>query len=451
MQNSNLKQLISNSFFGPKTPTPTASVGVQAKAPIVTPTSNTIAKNQVKTTTASPSFNIATLAQQKALNAKGAGLTEDGILGPKTQAAITKYSAPAQNAYDIKTGLLTDYGRSIGKQEVNTKAQPTVQNQENAGNTQEPYSVNKGLYGQLVTGLANQGNSQYQNAASSARDQLQNMSTDTNDIDVARKNLAKQIGIDTDAQAAIRSQAIPLEFQQGRSQVLQQAQQQKEAQLQGLLGNLLTQRGQQQSGLASAAGIANSQQSQQQGALGSAAGFAAPQFPGYTSSQYNPVTNEYSTVGGGQYGSGPAAVSNIQSIQDAQTAKNNIQRDMPAIDNQFSAIANYAQQAGLTGGSPILAGFKNRFGSNFATNPAVIGFNQAISSLNQLLQAQGEAPIDPNSATMQTIQQAQQTVRSNLQRKQSSYESYLTNGGTSTNNGKSSTGSSSGYKNGGAF
>jgi len=34
------------------------------------------------------------LAQQKALNAKGAGLKEDGIMGPLTQAAITRFSTP---------------------------------------------------------------------------------------------------------------------------------------------------------------------------------------------------------------------------------------------------------------------------------------------------------------------------------------------------------------------
>jgi len=304
-----------------------------------------------------------------------------------------------------------------------------------------PYTVNNGLYGQLVTGLANQGNSQYQQAATGARDQLQKMSTDTSDIDMARKNLAKQIGINTDAQAAIRTDAIPLEFQQGRGQVLQQAQAQKEAQLQGILGNLLTQRGQQQAGLTSAAGIAGNQQSQQQGAIGSAASMAAPQFPSYTSAQFNPVTNSYGSVGGGQYGSGPTALSNIQSAQEAQTAFNNIQRDAPAIDNQFSAIANYAQQAGLTGSSPILTGFQARFGQNFLTNPAVIGFNQAITSLNQLLQAQGEAPIDPNNATMQTVQQAQQTVKQNLARKQSSYQQYLGQTGNSSGGSGGSGGS----------
>lgn len=36
-------------------------------------------------------FSASTLALQKALNAKGAGLVEDGIYGPKTQAAVAKY------------------------------------------------------------------------------------------------------------------------------------------------------------------------------------------------------------------------------------------------------------------------------------------------------------------------------------------------------------------------
>ncbi len=427
---SNIGQSLAGNIprtFWPQTPSPApTSVGVQAKAPVTTTQSNTLPTGQAKAPSTGSSFSSSTLAQQQALNNANKNtpgyvpLVTDGIMGPKTQAAINQYG---------------------GSSQTQQKA-PTTQ----ATSQTQPPQNNNGLYGQLVNNLSNQGTSQYQNAASNAREQLQNLSTDTNDIDLARKNLTKQIGIDTDAQAAIRNQAIPLEFQQGRGQVLQQAQLQKEGQLQGILGNLLTQRAQQQSGLASAAGIAGNQQSQQQGAIGSAAGLAAPQFPSYTSAQFNPVTGDYGTVGGGKYGSGPAAVSNIQSIQDAQTAYNNIQRDVPAIDNQFSAIANYAQQAGLTGNSPILAGFQNRFGTNFATNPAVIGFNQAISSLNQLLQAQGEAPIDPHTATMQTIQQAQQTVKSNLARKQSSYQNYLNSGSTSSTGSTGSTGAANPWR-----
>lgn len=407
--------------------TPKNTVGVQAQGPATPAVTNTVPSNQVKTSTkpvtssstANGTSGTAPMVGGKTFAQASAGITDRAQLG-----ALAQQYQNAGNQGSTHTQPAPTTASTAPKSPVATSGTQS--------GVSSPYTVNNGLYGQLVTGLANQGNSQYQQAASGARDQLQKMSTDTSDIDMARKNLAKQIGINIGQQADIRSDAIPLEFQQGRGQVLQQAQQQKEAQLQGILGNLLTQRGQQQAGLTSAAGIAGNQQSQQQGAIGSAAGMAAPQFPSYTSAQFNPVTNSYGSVGGGQYGSGPTALSNIQSAQEAQTAFNNIQRDSPAIDNQFSAIANYAQQAGLTGSSPILTGFQARFGQNFLTNPAVIGFNQAVTSLNQLLQAQGEAPIDPNNATMQTVQQAQQTVRQNLARKQSSYQQYLGQTGNSS-------------------
>lgn len=428
----NLIDMMSGNNKPKNAPTP---VGVQAQGP-ATPTNTNIISTKDTKTTSKPSTTSSTangtsgnspMVGGKTFAQASAGVTDRAQLG---QLAQQYQNAGKQGFTPTQTTPTTPTPTTT------TPTSPAATSGAQSG-VSSPYTVNNGLYGQLVTGLANQGNSQYQQAASGARDQLQKMSMDTSDIDLARNNLSKQIGLNSDAQAAIRTDAIPLEFQQGRGQVLQQAQAQKEAQLQGILGNLLTQRGQQQSGLASAAGIAGNQQSQQQGAIGSAAGMAAPQFPSYTSAQFNPVTNSYGSVGGGQYGSGPTALSNIQSAQEAQTAFNNIQRDAPAIDNQFSAIANYAQQAGLTGNSPILTGFQARFGQNFLTNPAVIGFNQAITSLNQLLQAQGEAPIDPNNATMQTVQQAQQTVKQNLARKQSSYQQYL-------NQGSSANGSSGG-------
>lgn len=380
------------------------TVGVQAKAPLTPPVTNTLPSNQVKTASKTTSASS---------TANGTGATP--LVGGKT------FAQASQGITDrAQLGALATQYQNAGSQTPSTTATtastspattPAPQN-----TTQSPYTVNNGLYGKLVTGLANspQNSPQYKDAQAAYQ----------KDIGDYNKSVQNEAG----ALAGEANRAIPLQFVQGRQQVLQSQYAQQQAGLGGLV-----------SGAASALGAANTNQGLTQQALGQAAGLAAPQFPGYTSAEFNPASGTYGTVGEGQYGSGPEAVSNIQSIQDAQTGINNIQKDSPAIDNQFSAIANYAQQAGLTGNSPILAGFQNRFGSNFATDPAVIGFNQAISSLNQLLQAQGEAPIDPNSATMQTIQQAQQTVKSDLARKQSSYQDYL------------SKGSSSGGKTGGAI
>lgn len=71
------------------------SQGVTSKpVPTVAPVKKTTLLTSQKSTY-SPSFSASTLAQQKSLNAQGAGLKEDGIMGPKTQAAISKYTIPA--------------------------------------------------------------------------------------------------------------------------------------------------------------------------------------------------------------------------------------------------------------------------------------------------------------------------------------------------------------------
>ena len=71
-------------------------------------------------------------AEQTALNAKGANLKVDGILGPLTLAARAQFGGATSNvgapqasnvgapqaSYDAKTGFLTDYGKSIGAKPV---------------------------------------------------------------------------------------------------------------------------------------------------------------------------------------------------------------------------------------------------------------------------------------------------------------------------------------------
>jgi len=79
------------------------SMGVQAKAPVlnIDPKQSVLPANQtvqpVKTTSTTSKVDQSVLSQQKALNAKGANLVEDGIMGPKTQAAIKQYSTPTVN------------------------------------------------------------------------------------------------------------------------------------------------------------------------------------------------------------------------------------------------------------------------------------------------------------------------------------------------------------------
>lgn len=156
-------------------------------------------------------------------------------------------------------------------------------------------------------------------------------------------------------------------------------------------------------------------------------GAGAPQAFSYDSNVINPLTGQPMGAGatGTQFGSGPGAGENVRSYKEAQARNNAIQLDTPFISNQFDTALNYANSAGITGNTPVLAGFQNKYGANFQTNPAVIGFNNAITSLNEKLTAQGEEPIDIQTATYDKINQSKETVKKDLERKQSSNQHFM--------------------------
>lgn len=163
---------------------------------------------------------------------------------------------------------------------------------------------NTGLYGQLIYSLANQGlngNQAYQQALPAYNQAVNNLSN-------FNQNLAK-------ANAGIESQPIPLEFQQGREQVLARQAASQQAALQGAIQ-------QQQQAL----GYGLQQQGLTQQALQQAAGLAAPQLAGYNQQAFNPVSGQF---GGGNSGQNPQSqaqqyaqdvLSGNRSYQDAVSA-----------------------------------------------------------------------------------------------------------------------------------
>lgn len=95
-------------IFNPPTKTQQPFYPTPTGAPIPktsTPISSQMATVPKPTSTVPKpsSFNPAVLAQQQALNAKGAGLKLDGIMGPLTQAAIAKYATPQNNTQQGST------------------------------------------------------------------------------------------------------------------------------------------------------------------------------------------------------------------------------------------------------------------------------------------------------------------------------------------------------------
>lgn len=261
-------------------------LGIQAKAPVIAPQKNTLPPNQVKTTpgptiqsstqngTTGSKFDSNVLSLQRNLNSKGAGLKEDGILGPLTSAAIAKYSNqpnPQNTPQNIP--------------QVNQPIQPTG------------YTPNAGLFGELITGLANQSQSQPINNISQ---QLESGDYQQR-IQDAINAQNRAVGINQALNQAVNDQtksAIPITFQQGRQGAIQ-----RDYGVQADAAVRAAQNAQNiasttQAGLTSAGGLRNTQQGLIQQALQQAAGFSAPQLAGFNQQVFNPVTGTMGQGGG---------------------------------------------------------------------------------------------------------------------------------------------------------
>lgn len=81
----------------------------EAKINDILSTKANITKTSSSSSSSGVSYSLTVLEQQKALNKLGAGLVEDGILGPKTKAAIEKYGVPTvqQPSAQVITGILS--------------------------------------------------------------------------------------------------------------------------------------------------------------------------------------------------------------------------------------------------------------------------------------------------------------------------------------------------------
>ena len=255
-----------------------------------------------------------------------------------------------------------------------TNTAPSTNQTQNA-----PYTASSGLYGQLISALANQ---------SQGSPQLQA------DQD-ALKNFQLQYA---QARGDIQHTPIPLEFQQGREQVIANQYNSSLPAYQGAVQSDI-----QRQGLT-------------QQALNQAAGLAAPQPYGLTTQPYNPVTDTYG--GGGASGAINRAVqaSNIGSAQDFQTKIQAKQAEANSADANFSILNSYAQ--GFGGDTPIINGLKQKFGTSIQGNEAVAGFQAQLQSVRSAYQSiTGGDPISaiPDDITPNQLKQVQQALSSTAQ------------------------------------
>lgn len=167
------------------------------------------------------------------------------------------------------------------------------------------------------------------------------------------------------------------------------------------------------------------QQSTQLGALQTAAGLGAKQFQSYYNSEFDPLTGQYGTVGGGQYGSGPQAGANAQTEAEFTKKYNegkanlgsassiegqivNTLNSNPDINNQpLSLLTNINQYiSGQIGSAPqqLLAQQINSYIQKLGIDPASLVdiATQQKSTLKELLKSlrtQAEADVEQYNPT----------------------------------------------------
>ena len=297
---------------------------------------HTTTTNQAGGTTSRPTPNPSVLAQQKALNAQGAGLVEDGIAGPLTQAAIAKYGAGVTKTETSGTSA-TPSATPVEPPKPVSSANPAEQIQ------------NVGQAGQQT-----QNEAQTQKAVEQAGAQTQWEQDIKNGMAVeqANKRLQDLQNRIAEKYANIESQAIPLEFQQGREQALGRQFASQEAAAQQGVANALTAQGQQFNAAgtqaarqATTAGQAytGAQTQAQRGLTGQTTvlGATLPTQVSPTNVPFNPVTGTYGEPASTAYGTtGLAGIGGLlqQQEQGAQT------QNMIGAYNQAKPLIESAKQ-----------------------------------------------------------------------------------------------------------
>lgn len=303
---------------------------------------NTYATSNAPKAPAAPSYF--TPQSQNALNTFTAGVKAadpaQNIKAPTTTLTPAQQTTQPTKA---STTVATPYTNTTATPQA--PAAPAQQPGQTAAGF-NPYTANNGLYGQLVTGLANRATASPEYTKAQA------------DYQEAVRNLNAIKNKEAETKQAIGSQPIDYRFQQGRQGLAQQFYAEKE----NAAAQAVTQ-------AQNAMNYANQQQQLQQGALGAALGYAAPV-------QVSPGNYLQSPLGGG---AGSAAEGQQQGIEAATNwakAQQNMQQGA-----NYQGVAQDLSNA-LQVMEPIgqnLTSFMSKTGLNPATAPLI---NQQISKID---------------------------------------------------------------------
>lgn len=323
-----------------KVVSPYSSVGVQAKSPqqnIVKPT-NTLQNNQVKIATAPAPMDftnqnsglLAALSRQKA-----------GIASDTDKKNLAYAQSRGWSGANYGTNPLADFNSSS--------------NQSLTGNYKEPTDITSGGILSSLVDTSNQGN----NYVNESAEGLYNLSQ-TNPGNSGQAYIDYQKSVDelgklksdiAAATASNESNPIPLEFQQGRQQVMDKksallldAAQQKVNQKQQAIQNQITGAQTQQTGYNYAGSLGNTAQGLRQSGLQGAAQYAQPVQVPYSNQYINPQTGM--PIGGGGFGGGGLVGGSLQS--SVQNIAQRVLNGSMGYDAGVQALSAYGQ-AGING------------------------------------------------------------------------------------------------------
>jgi len=370
-------------------------------------TKETLVKDVQGNSYQAPKPNPSVLEQQKALNKLGAGLVEDGITGPKTREAIAKYGNTA----------------TTPKTETKPATPPPT--------PPAPLTVKGQVPGLLQSGQQTQNETDTQarlrelsNAPSEAYVKADN------DYKMAVQALADFDKEVAEKKANINLDPIPLEFQQGRQQVLTQ----KVAETRSALQNAVNQQQQAmtlantQQGLQTQAGQSAYAGAQTQAGRGlSAAGTALGAVAPITGVPFGTQTVQPGLLGEQQGGAGTSGILQggaarlipqyYDEYNQAQSVIDNISKNEELFSNLLSVAK--VNPADLTPINEVL----QRVGQ-LTSSADYANFQNLLSSLRanyaQLLASRGLTPTDagvtansllPENASIATINSVLSTLK----------------------------------------
>lgn len=297
---------------------------------------------------------------QGQIKAPYSGLTTSTPANPAPKkTATTAPSAPTAQSYS--NGVATPVAQAAPITSGNaTTPSGAVVNAGTGGLVTPPPTV-RGLvqppsFGGIVGGLVDTSQRGSPQGTQYTQD-LARIAQDTSAVDAANEELKKlRQGYATATGKIETTQGLPLEFVQGRSQVLGRQFASQEAAAQAALSNALTARGQSISGLQQAGGLALQGQGLTQQGLTSAGGLVSPVQVPYSNQFINPLTGQ-PVSGAGSASLNDAVALQIQKLRNGTTSYDQAVSDLGAygqaginaLQQQLGPNFNVAQSNVLAG------------------------------------------------------------------------------------------------------